>query len=179
MSHQDLNLTPDEIADKAWTLADKIRIGLFTTWNGKQQRVRPLSATVDRDAHAIYFLVGTDGGTTLAKAIGGPGLTLVEQIEHFPTVSVTFADTGASDYVAITGEAEVSNDRARIKKLWTPFATAWWDSPDDPAIRLVTLRPENAELWEGPNKRAAEAAMLAAAATGTRPNVGNHGAVRM
>lgn len=179
MAHQEQNLTPDEIADKAWQLAEKIRIGLFTTWNGNQQRVRPLSAIVDRDAHAIYFLVGVDGGTTLAKAAGGPGLTLVEQIEHFPTVSVTFADTGASDYVAITGEAEVSNDRARIRELWTPYAKAWWDSPEDPAIRLVTMRPDNAELWQGPNKPAAQAEMLASAVAGARPAVGNHGAVRM
>ena len=94
-------------------------------------------------------------------------------------LSVAFADTAASDYVAITVAAELSNDRARIKELWPPFAKAWWDGPDDPAIRLVTLRPENAELWEGPNKLVAEAAMLAGAATGARPAVVNHGAVRM
>src|SRR5689334_20430991 len=88
MAHEEQNLTPEEIADKSWKLAEKIRVGLFTTWDGTQQRIRPLSATVDRDEHAIYFLIGVDGGTTLAEATGGPSLTLAEQIERFPTVSI-------------------------------------------------------------------------------------------
>ena len=179
MAHEEDGLTPTELADKAWKLAEKIRIGLFTTWDGTQQRIRPLSAHVDRDAHAIYFLIGVDGGTTLSAATGAPGLTLAEQIEKYPTVTIAFAETGGSDYVTITGEAEVSNDRARIEELWTPFAKAWWDGPDDPVIRLVTVTPDNAEIWEGPNKIVAYAVMLAAAATGAKPAVGDHGAVRL
>jgi general stress protein 26 len=179
MAHEEEGLSPTELADKAWKLAEKIRIALFTTWDGTQQRIRPLSANVDRDEHAIYFLIGVDGGTTLAEATGAPSLTLAEQIEKYPTVTLAFADQGGSDYVAITGEAEVSNDRAKIKELWTPFAKAWWDGPEDPNIRLVTVRPENAEIWEGPNKLIAYAVMLTAAATGAKPAVGDHGAVRL
>lgn len=179
MANEEQGLNPEELHDKAWKLAEKTRIGLFNTWDGTQQRVRPLTATVDRDEHAIYFLIGIDGGTTLAEATGAPPLTLAEQIERFPRVSVSFVDHGSSDYVVIAGEAEVSNDRAKIDELWTPFAKAWWDGPDDPRIRLVTLRPENAELWEGPNKLVAYAVMLTAAATGAKPPVGDHGAVRM
>ncbi len=180
MANEEKGLSPDELTDKAWKLAEKIRVGLFNTWDGTQQRVRPLTATVDRDEHAIHFLIGIDGGTTLADATGdAPGITLAEQIERFPRVSVSFADPGSSDYVVIAGEADVSNDRARIEELWTPFAKAWWDGPEDPRIRLVTLRPDNAEIWEGPNKLVAYAVMLTAAATGAKPPVGDHGAVRL
>lgn len=179
MAHEEEGLSPTELADKAWKLAEKIRIGLFTTWDGTQQRIRPLSAHVDRDEHAIYFLIGADGGTTLAEATSAPPLTLAQQIEKYPTVAVAFADPGASDYVSITGDAEVTNDRAKIRELWTPFAKAWWDGPDDPQIRLVTVRPDNAELWEGPSKLIAYAVMLTAAATGAKPPVGEHGAVRL
>lgn len=179
MANEEQGLTPEELNDKAWKLAEKIRVGLFNTWDGTQQRVRPLSATVDRDEHAIYFLIGIDGGTTLAEATGAPALTLAQQIERFPRVSVSFADQSSSDYAVIAGDAEVTNDRAKIKELWTPFAKAWWDGPEDPNIRLVTVHPENAELWEGPNKLVAYAVMLTAAATGAKPPVGDHGAVRM
>lgn len=179
MANEENQLTPAELADKAWELAAKIRIALFTTWDGEQQRIRPLSATVDRDEHAIYFLIGIDGGTTLSEATGAPSLTLAEQIEKFPTVSLAFADNGGSDYVTITGEAAVSNDRAKIAELWTPFAKAWWDGPEDPQIRLVTLVPHAAEVWEGPSKLVAYAVMLTAAATGAKPAVGDHGAVRL
>ena len=179
MAHEEEGLSPGELADKAWQLAEKIRIGMFTTWDGTQQRIRPLTATVDRDAHAIYFLIDVTGGTTLAAATGAPSLTLAEQIERFPTVTIAFVDQGGSDYVTITGEAAVSNDREKIRELWTPFAKAWWDSADDPDIRLVTVRPDNAEIWEGPNKLVAYAVMLTAAATGAKPPVGDHGAVRL
>jgi general stress protein 26 len=180
MAHEEEGLSPAEITEQAWKLADKIRIALFNTWDGTQQRVRPLSATVDRDAHAIYFLIGAEGGTTLARETGdAPPTTLVEQVQRFPRVSASFADPGASDYVVIAGDAEVTNDRAKIKELWTPFAKAWWDGPEDPDIRLLTLRPDNAELWTGPNKLVAYAVMLTAAATGAKPPVGDHGAVRL
>jgi len=179
MANEEQHLTPAELADKAWHLAEKIRIALFTTWDGEQQRIRPLSAHVARDEHAIHFLIGVDGGTTLAEATGAPSLTLAEQIEKYPTVTLAFADPGASDFVSITGIAEVSNDRPKIAELWSPFAKAWWDGPEDPRIRLVTVTPDDAEIWEGPNKLVAYAVMLAAAATGAKPAVGDHGAVRL
>ena len=81
--------------------------------------------------------------------------------------------------MTISGQARVSNDRAKIKELWSPFAKAWWDSADDPDIRLVTFTPEAAEVWEGPSKLIAYAVMLTAAATGAKPPVGDHGAVRL
>ena len=70
-------------------------------------------------------------------------------------------------YLAVSGQATVKNDRAKIKELWNPFAKAWWKSPDDPVIRVVTLTPEEAELWDSPNKLVATAVMLTAAATVT------------
>ena len=51
---------------------------------------------------------------------------------------------------------------------------AWWDSADDPSIRLVTVRPTEAELWDGPNKVAAAVLMLTAAVTGSKPKMGDH-----
>lgn len=112
-------------------------------------------------------------------ATGAPPLTLVQQIEKFPTVSLGFVDQGGSDYLALSGQAVVSNDREKIRELWTPFAKAWWDSADDPDIRLITVTPENAELWDGPSKLIAGALMLTAAVTGAKPAVGDHGAVRL
>jgi general stress protein 26 len=178
MAHEEEHLTPDEIADKAWALAEKMRIALFVTHDGERHRIRPLSANLDRDAHEIAFLVSVEGGKTPSRA-GRPVPTLVEQIEAYPLVSLAFADPGSTDYVSITGRAEVSNDRVRIRKLWTPFAKAWWDSADDPDIRLVTVTPEDAEIWVGPNKLIAYATMLTAAATGAKPAVGDHGAARI
>mgnify|MGYP001069756558 CR=1 FL=1 len=101
------------------------------------------------------------------------------QVERHPEVSLGYADTGASNYVAISGHASLSNDRARIADLWSPFARAWWDSADDPDIRLLTVTPERAELWDGPNVVVAAAVMLTSAITSGKPAMGEHGSVRM
>jgi general stress protein 26 len=167
MAHEeDHGLTPAELEDRAWELAEKIRFALFTTWDGEKQAQWPLSAMVDREAGAIDFLVASKGGK-------------YTHLERFPEVTLGFADTGASKYVVVNGRATISNDRARIKQLWSPFAKAWWDSPDDPDIRVLTVMPERAEIWDAPGKVVAAAVMLTAAVTGGKPAVGDHGSVRM
>jgi len=77
-------------------------------------------------------------------------------------------------YVSFTGTLSASNDRAKIKELWSAFDNAWWDSADDPSIRLVTFNPTEAELWDGPNKITAAALMLTAAIAGSKPRLGDH-----
>ncbi|MCC6734795.1 MAG: pyridoxamine 5'-phosphate oxidase family protein [Bauldia sp.] len=163
---EDHGRTPAELADRVWHLAESIRTALLATQNGARPHVRPLSAIPKRAEDAIYFLVDVSGSKNA-------------EIERNPEVTLAFADTGKGDYVTIAGTASVSNDRARIRELWTPFAKAWWSSEDDPDIRLLTVTPEKAEIWEGPNKLVAAAIMLTAAVTGAAPAVGEHGKVRL
>jgi len=158
--------TPAEIEDRVWDLAKKIDICMFVTWDGTQQRARPLSARVFRDEHRIYFLVDESGGKN-------------DEIEKYPTVTMCFADTGSMKFVTIAGEATVSNDRAKIQELWGATDKAWWDDATDPAIRLLTVVPDNAELWDSPNKLVAVTAMLTAAVTGAKPKMGDHGEVNL
>ena len=47
-----------------------------------------------------------------------------------------------------------------------------WQSTD-PAIRVITLAPEDGELWDSPNRAVAFAKMAVAAVTGTAPDFGD------
>ena len=77
------------------------------------------------------------------------------QPENLYDVDVlAFADNSGAKYVSITGKATVDSSRARIKELWSPFAKAWWDSPEDPAIRVIRVEPQDAELWDSPGRLA-------------------------
>jgi general stress protein 26 len=158
--------SPAEVEDRVWELMQKIDFCMFVTWDGEQQRARPLSARVDRDEHAIYFLVDKDGEKN-------------GQIEQYPNVSLAFSDIGAMKFVTVAGTAPITNDREKIHELWSDFDKAWWDSENDPDIRLLTVTPEDAELWDSPGKLVATAKMLAAAVTGAKPQVGDHGTARM
>ena len=166
MAHEENHRTQAEYETRAWELIDKIKFGLFTTWDGSRQAQWPLSAMPDKEAGLIYFLVSASGGK-------------YGHLDDYPAVTLGFADPGASKYVVINGRATLTDNRARIKALWSPFAKAWWDSADDPDIRLLTVAPERAELWDAPNKLVATAVMLTAAVTGTKPAVGDHGTVRL
>lgn len=152
--------------DRIWELAKRIGIAMFVTWDGTEQRARPLAATVEKDEGAVYFLVDINGQKD-------------DQIAEFPHVSVSFADHKHSKYVALSGKATIFNDRARIKELWSPFAKAWWDSPEDPAIRVIKLVPSDAELWDSPGRIVTTISMLAAAVTGRTAKIGENAKVTM
>jgi general stress protein 26 len=167
MSKKDkTDLTPDEARDRVWELAKKINICMFVTWDGERQRARPLAANVHRDEDAIYFLTDVTGLKD-------------DQIERFPLVTLAFADTGSNKYVSITGEATVTNNRAKIAELWTPDNKAFWDSKDDPDIRLITVRPDDAEVWDSPGMIVATVKMITAAVTGAKVELGNNRKVTM
>ena len=151
--------TDGEFRDRAWELAKSIGVCMLVTWDGERQRARPMAANLERDEHAVYFLTDKDSAQ-------------IAQAKSFPMVTLSFADPGGNKFVAISGHATVSDDRTKIKELWNPFAKAWWDSADDPAIRVIKVEPQEAELWDSPGRLIAAVKMLAAAATGTRPSLG-------
>jgi general stress protein 26 len=163
---QETDMTPAEIADRVWELMEKIDFCMFVTWDGERQQSRPLSARVHREEDAVYFLV-TEGSRKL------------EQIAKFPTVTMAFADTGSMKFVSVSGEASVSNDRGKIAELWSEFDKAWFEDENDPAIRLLTVRPDVAELWDSPAKPIALTAMLVSAVTGAKPKFGDNATVEL
>ncbi|MBZ9935148.1 pyridoxamine 5'-phosphate oxidase family protein [Mesorhizobium sp. BR1-1-16] len=163
-NEEDTGKTQAELESHVWKLAEKIQFALYTARDGNTIAQWPLTANVDREANAIYFLVDDNG-------------TRYDHLTQSPDVSLGFADH--PKYVVVHGAAAISNDRAKIKELWSPFAKAWWDSADDPAIRLLTVIPSRAEYWDSGNSLVASAVMLTAAVTGTKPAVGEHAKVAL
>ncbi len=157
---------PAEIEDRIWELVEKIDICMLTTWNGQEQRSRPMSARPRRDEHAIYFLTDSSGEKT-------------PEIESYPLVSLAWADNGAHRYVVVSGRAAITNDRSKIRELWTRMDEAWWEDENDPTLRLLTVTPERGELWDSPHAAVSAAKMLKAVITGSAPELGDNAAVRM
>lgn len=151
-------------AARVWELMEKISICMLTTLDGDRIRSRPMAAFVRRDENAVHFL----GDVRHHKD---------DEIERHPNVGLAFAD--GQKFVSVTGHARISRDKAKIKELWGPSAKAWWDSPDDPNLRVLTVTPDDAEYWDGPGKVIGTIKMLAAAATSTRPDYGENRKVAM
>jgi general stress protein 26 len=159
-------MTDDHDADRVWKLIEKIGFCMLSTLDGEDIRARPMAADIDRDQHAIYFL--TDAGSHKD-----------EDVTCNPNVGLAFADTGDQKYVSLTGHAALSNDRQKIKELWSTPAKAWWDSPDDPSIRVLKVTPKDAQYWDSPGTVVSYVKMLAAAMTDTRPAVGDSAKVKL
>ncbi len=159
-------MAANDNVDRVWELAKKISMCMLATRDGEDIRARPMAAYVRRDENTIYFL--TDARRHKD-----------EEIKANPNICLAFADAGSQKYVAMTGRAEVSSDRAKIKELWGTPAKAWWDSPDDPNIRVLKVTPKDAEYWDSPGTVVSYVKMAAAAVTGTRPDLGENRKVAM
>jgi general stress protein 26 len=151
---------------RTWDLMKRIGTAMLVTRDGEQLRARPMAAFLDRDENRIYFL--TDARRHKD-----------DEIAREPRINLSFADAGDNKFVSVSGRAEVSNDRAKIRELFNTPAKAWWDSAEDPNIRVLKVTPEDAEFWDGTGKLVGAIKMAAAAATNTRPDMGDNRKVSM
>ena len=147
-----------------WELIGKAHAALLITHDETGMDARPMAATARQDEGAIYILANKDEDSD-------------RQIRLDSDTVLSFQN-GAS-FVVVYGRAHASEDRAKIREIWNAFDKAWWDGPDDPRIRLITVIPSRAEYWESPGKLISYADMLVSAATGKRPSTGEHGQVRL
>jgi general stress protein 26 len=136
--------------DAIWRRAEAIGTCLLVTWDGHAQRARPRAVRPDRDAGLLYLLADADD----------PDL---DEIERFPIVTLAFADIAAGAYLAITGRATVGDDPTRIAALWTEADADRWPGPVDGDVRLVTIEPGDAELWDAPDRPGARVPLAAPA----------------
>ena len=97
--------------DHAWDLMKRIGFAMLVTRDCDKLRARPMSAYLERENNAIYFLTDVRRHKD-------------DEIARNPNVNLSFADASDQNYVSVSGTAEVSNDRARIKQLFTTTARA-------------------------------------------------------
>ncbi|MDB5734290.1 MAG: pyridoxamine 5-phosphate oxidase-related FMN-binding [Alphaproteobacteria bacterium] len=160
MTEEKKTADPDHI----WDLIAGIPMALLITKDGGRIDTRPMAATAKKDEGCIYILANKREDSD-------------REIQADSEAVLSF-QKGAT-YVVVYGEAGASNDRAKIKELWTVFDKAWWDGPEDPRIRLLTVTPRSCEYWESPGKLVAYTDMLISAATGKKPSTGEHGSVAL
>lgn len=147
-------------AERVWALIDAIKVAMVVTHDGHgvELRARPMVANVAREENAIYFL--TDAGS---GKIG--------EVKENSDVCLAFADMKAQDYVSVTGQAKLSNDRTLIKKFWSVADKAFWKDENDPAIRLLRVDPHQAEYWQGSGALVTLVKMFVARVTTGQPNL--------
>jgi general stress protein 26 len=123
---------------------------------------RPLTLLNVDQAGGLWFLV--DGGEPWVEA-------LVER----PMVDVSIDLHADGRWVSVSGVAVLSDDRVAIRELWTPAATAFWESVDDARIRVLRVDPSVVDVWRSaPSAIGRVLAIGKAVLTGETDDLGEH-----
>ena len=157
--------TRENDPETVWKIMKKVGVAMLVTHKDAEFEGRPLQAFPEPETGKVFFMTDSQH--------------VIDEITANPQVLLSFANVGGNDFAAIDGEAVIRNDRAKIKELWTPWAEAFWDSPEDPAIRIIDVTPHRARYWDAPNRVATMFGMLAGIVTQKPPSLGKSGDVQL
>lgn len=156
-----MNDTPEAQRDKLWDLIKEIRFAMFTTRheNGHLHS-RPMTTQngkIDED-DTLWFFMSKSGEP--AADIG-----------RSSQVNIAYADPDKDAYVSVSGDAEVVEDAAKKKELWSKINEAWFPGgPGDPDLALVRVRIAHATYWDVKVSKPVQLyKMLKASVTGKPP----------
>jgi general stress protein 26 len=154
--------------DRVWSLMQDIKVAMVVTHDGcgDRLRARPMAARPDPEENAIFFLTDESAGKD-------------EEVDRNSNVCLAFADITGHKYVSVTGQARVSNDRNKIRAIFSIADKAFWKDADDPAIRLLRVDPSVAEYWEGPGLVVSIVKMIGAALAGGNRDLGDNKKVEL
>ncbi|HEY1453442.1 MAG TPA: pyridoxamine 5'-phosphate oxidase family protein [Roseiarcus sp.] len=147
--------------DRVWALLKDIPVAMVVTHDGQGQnvRARPMAPRPAQEEGVVYFLTDVDS----PKA---------DEIRRDSMICLALADHGRRKYLSITGHGEISDDRDRIRQIWSIYDKAFWPDKDDPRIRVLRVTPESAEFWEGEGAVVTAVKLVAATVSGARMNLG-------
>jgi general stress protein 26 len=132
------NLTQKQTATKAehnyFELLRKFdRAMLVTHAPSFGLHARPMAIAETTEDGSIWFITGADTGK-------------VDELNKDTTVLAVMQSS--SQWLSVSGNAEVQRDRAHIEKVWKDAYKVWFKSKDDPNIVLIRLNPIEAEYWD-------------------------------
>ncbi len=125
----------NEITEKFWSAVKSDRTVMLRLSKAGDMP-RPMTAQVDDDTPgALWFFA--DRTDDLASAAGsGTGAEL------------TFAQKGHDLFATVEGKLSLSDDKAMIDRLWSPFVEAWFPGgKTDPKLALLRMDTGAATIW--------------------------------
>lgn len=137
-----------ELKSKLWKSMASDRTMMVGLDGISEAHPRPLTAHIEHDAAPIWFFTARSND-------------LVQLLPRSQTAIATYASKGHDLFATIHGRLSLSNDRAVIDRLWSPFVAAWFkDGKDDPSLTLLRFDPAEAEIWEDASSLIAGLKML-------------------
>ena len=155
-----------------WDLIKDIKFGMLTHRHGDGSlQSNPLTTqnkAMDENS-VLYFFISQKSDMAAC-------------LHTDSSVNVSYADTGADNYVSIAGTAHFSNDADKKEALFNPIVKAWFPGGvTDPDLALLEVRITHAEYWNGKDSKLTQLFKIAkSAVTGEPPkNMSEHKELRI
>jgi general stress protein 26 len=133
-----LNLTSESAVKKIKELINTAKTCFFCTSRGTglSQGVRPMSVQKVDDQGVCWFLSAKDSYKN-------------QELELEDSVDLYFQGSAHSDFLHLSGFAEILTDKAKIKELWEPIVKTWFtEGEDDPRISVIKFVPDRGYYWD-------------------------------
>ena len=163
------NLDGEEAVAKLKELAESARICMFTTYTtSRPMPSRPMALQGIDDDGTMHFFSATNSDKNAELAA-----------DH--DVQLFFEKNGSSEYLSVYGTATISQNKEKIKELWSVWAKAWFqDGPEDPKLSLVSVKPVQSEYWDTKHNKMVSLLKIAASiVTGKTMDDGVEGKLHM
>ncbi|MEH3033088.1 MAG: pyridoxamine 5'-phosphate oxidase family protein [Aeromicrobium erythreum] len=151
--------------DRLVELTKDARFCMLTTVDGEGTLVSRPMTRQDVDLGVVLWFIATRDSRK------------VEHVRARPEVNVTVSSD--TSWVSIAGRAEVVDDTAKLRELWSTFAEAWLPGgPEDPDAVLIKVDADSAEYWDNPGGRVATViSLVTSKVTGQPYDGGDHAVV--
>jgi general stress protein 26 len=127
--------TPDELEAKFWSTLRSdgvVMLGLVGVDDG---HTRPMTAQVEGDRGPIWFFTSKEAAIVTDLGSGRRAIA-------------AFSAKGHGLFATIRGSLTVDTNRAVLDRLWNTQVAAWYKGgKDDPALIVLRLDAETAEIW--------------------------------
>ena len=146
----------DRAEDDVWAVMADQRIAMMTVEEASRLVSRPMASIARPEENRIYFVTRLD-----AK---------VGEIGGSAPVNLAYADTHRNTYLSVSGTARTSQDREKLRELWSMWVEAWLpQGPDGADVALITVEPEEAKLWDATSSNLLYAGKVLKAVATQRP----------
>jgi general stress protein 26 len=68
-------------------------------------------------------------------------------------VQLFYENHSSSEYISVSGNAQIVRDKKKIEELWTPMARNWFKGPEDPSCTLIKFIPDTGHYWDTKNNK--------------------------
>lgn len=132
------NLGREEAVKKIKELIEQAETCFFCTEpaSGPSGGVRPMTIQQVDDEGNLLIISANDSHVNAEVALDS-------------RVKLYFQGSKHSDYLYLTAEASIHDDKTKIKELWNPFLKVWFtEGENDPRISLLKIVPSFGYYWD-------------------------------